>query len=191
MLCRPLDKPFGSIADLPDVRTLQTLNLMPLYIAKIGIPQVGGVKRRSVENRPAQVRGAKVRFPYVCILEVGTAQVALAKVPRVQGCVREVRGLEIAISSIHCIKVGTYQACPWQANTLQKRAGNVDPHQRNTVLIQFLQSFDPTATATLALRGVDDLPGLVMLLLQTVTRLAEIKDHRHQDREATQVLENF
>src|SRR5271166_2224412 len=80
---------------------------------------------------------------------------------------------------------------PGQANPLQKRAGNVDSHQRYAVVIQFLQSFDPAATAALALRGVDDLPGLVMLLLQTVARLAEVKDHRHQDRKATQVFENL
>src|SRR5208337_2902341 len=80
---------------------------------------------------------------------------------------------------------------PGQANPLQKRTGNVDSHQRYAVVIQFLQSFDPAATAALALRGVDDLPGLVVLLLQTVARLAEIEDHRHQDREATQVFENF
>lgn len=57
----------------------------------------------------------------------------------------EVCSLEIAIASIHRIKVGAQQACPWQANPLQKPAGNVDSHQRNTVLVQFLQSFDPAA----------------------------------------------
>ena|SRR6516164_10750175 len=41
------------------------------------------------------------------------------------------------------------------------------------------------------LSRVDDLPGLIVLLFETVAGFAEIENHRDQHRETAEVLENF
>ena len=85
--------------------------------------------------------------------------------------------MPLYIHQICVTEVGSVEPCPVEirfspafgkTNPLQGRACYVNTHERNTVLIQFLQGFNPATTATFPLGGVDNLPCLVMLLLHTI-----------------------
>src|SRR5215472_6664545 len=78
-----------------------------------------------------------------------------------------------------------------QLDTLKKCAGDIHSHQGNAVRIQFLQGFNSPTAAALSLRGIDDLPRLIVFLLEPVAGVVEIKNHRYQDRKSAQVFQNL
>ena len=78
------------------------------------------------------------------------------------------RTVKIPTSHVSRAKVRSEQVCSAQINTLEERAPNINTHQRHAVRMEFLQRVNSSATASLSLCGVNDLPSLVMLLLNPV-----------------------
>ncbi len=137
-------------------------------MAQIRVSQLRGIKCRPIENGSTEIYRAQVGLAHVHILQMGAAQIAITKIRGVQVRTGQIRTLKIAVAGINGVKVGAYETCPGQTDPLQKSAGNINAYQGHTVAVQFLQGFDSAAATALALRGVDDLPGLVVLLLQPV-----------------------
>ena len=75
--------------------------------------------------------------------------------------------------------------------SLQEGGGDVDAGERDVVGIEFLESFDAAAAATLALGGVDDLPRLIVALLNSVAGFGEPEDDADEDGKAAEVFENL
>jgi len=59
------------------------------------------------------------------------------------------------------------------------------------VLIEFLERFETPAAAALSLRSVDDLPCLIVLLLETVAGFGKVEDHCDEDAKDLEVVEHF
>ena len=76
-------------------------------------------------------------------------------------------------------------------DALQKGSGSINAYQGNLVGVQFLQCLDASAASAFALCGVDDLPGLIVALLDAIAGFAEVEDDADEDREATQIFEHF
>src|SRR5271154_5878010 len=72
---------------------------------------------------------------------------------------------------------------------LKKCARHIDAHQRNAIAVEFLQRFDAPAAAAFSLRGVDDLPRLIVLLLEPVAGFGKIENHRDQHAEAFEIFQ--
>src|ERR1700749_1737041 len=79
----------------------------------------------------------------------------------------------------------------FEVNALQKCGRSINTDKRHFVGIQFLERFDATAAATLALRRVDDLPRLVVTLFDAIARFAEVEDDADEHGEAAEVFEHF
>ena len=60
-----------------------------------------------------------------------------------------------------------------EAESLKKGGGDVDAGKGDVVGVEFLESLDAAAAATFALGSVDDLPCLVVALLDTRAGFAE------------------
>src|SRR6266404_1213176 len=100
-------------------------------------------------------------------------------------------GTQVAVAQVCRGEIGARQARPREMNPLQKGAGNIDPDQGCAVGVELLQSFDAAAIPAFPLRGVDDLPSLVMFLLETVAGLSEIEDHGDEHAETSKIFEHF
>jgi protein-S-isoprenylcysteine O-methyltransferase Ste14 len=90
-----------------------------------------------------------------------------------------------------CCEVGAQQPCLRQVKSLQECGRNINADESNTVGIKFGQGVDAAGGSSHVLRGVDDLPGLVVLLLDAVARLAEVEDCSHEYGEATEIFQNI
>src|SRR5713226_42241 len=88
-------------------------------------------------------------------------------------------------------KLRPRQASTLKTNALQECAGDIHTDERNAVGVQLLQSFDTPAIAAFSLGGVDDLPRLVVLLLEAVAGFAEIEDHGDKHAETAEIFEHF
>src|SRR5260370_3230100 len=100
-------------------------------------------------------------------------------------------GTQVAVAQICRGEIGTRETRTREMNPLQKGAGNIDPDQGCAVGVQLLESFDAAAIPAFPLRGVDDLPSLVMFLLETVAGLGEIEDHRDAHTKTSEIFDHF
>ena len=78
-----------------------------------------------------------------------------------------------------------------QLNALQERSADVHADQRNSILIQFLKRFDPASTAAFALRRIDYLPRLIMLLFEAIAGFRIVEDHCEQHGKDPQIFQDF
>ena len=78
-----------------------------------------------------------------------------------------------------------------QLDALQECAGGIDADQGNAIMVEFLEGLDAAAASTFTLRGVDDLPGLIVFLFAAIAGFSEVKDDGEQDGEDAQIFENF
>src|SRR5215468_191819 len=76
-------------------------------------------------------------------------------------------------------------------NPLQKGSRDIHSNQGYSVMVQFLQSVDATAAATLALRCIDHLPSLIVTLLYAISGIVKIKEHSNEDRKATEIFDDL
>src|SRR5260370_32793107 len=100
-------------------------------------------------------------------------------------------GTQVAVAQIWSGEIGARETRTREMNPLQKGAGNIDPDQGCAVGVQLLGSFDAAAIPAFSLRGVDDLPCLLMFLLEPVAGLAEIEDHGDEHTQTSEIFEHF
>lgn len=77
-----------------------------------------------------------------------------------------------------------------QIKILQKRAGHVDADQRNAIVVEFLKRLDAPSAAAFSLRRVDDLPRLIVFLLETVAGFGKVEDDGNEHAKAFEIFKN-
>ena len=158
---------------------------------KSALRRVGGGEVGAVEFRAGEI-GAD---------EVGVARLALESTVLARSLPRKFAEVEIGVmrssraqgaaAQIGGAEVGAEKICVFEMDTLQKCGGSINAHEGNFVGVQFLKRLDAAAAAAFALRSVDDLPGLVVALLDAITGFAEAEDDADEDGEAAEVFEDF
>jgi hypothetical protein len=103
----------------------------------------------------------------------------------------EIAAFQVGVAKIRSLHIGADQVGAPKLKALKGGSGDTHSSKRNSVRIQFLKSFDPSAASAFALRGVDHLPDLIVLLLLPVTGLGVVEDDGKQNREDPQVLQNL
>src|SRR5580698_9823167 len=188
---RPVRESSGGVSYCGNVCSFHTLQVDPRNSVQIRAAQVGVVERGAGEICADKTGGfeigvAQIGFDTLCAAQCGAAQVGGVEIGE-----GEVDAAKIAVAQVCGTEVGAQQAGVFQIEPLQKGRRNIDADQRNSVCIQLLQSLDSAPAAALALGGVDDLPSLVVALLDAVAGLGEVEDDRDQHGEAPHVFEHF
>jgi hypothetical protein len=74
---------------------------------------------------------------------------------------------------------------------MKKCVAEVDPDQRDSILVQFLQGVYSASRASLTLSSVDHLPSLKMLLLEPITTFRKIRNYCKKNGKCPHVFKNF
>ena len=171
-------------------RVLDAINVCVLYATEVAPSDIRrfvllrSVLLRLAPDRSVPVRSASVRSAssHVGAPETGALQVALAKIRRTQVGVGEIGEIKISIAHVRGTEVRSQTGAPVPGGSLQESARNIDADQWNAIVVEFLERVDATAAAAFSLRGVDDLPRLIVLLLEAVARFRKVEDDRDQAR---------
>ena len=103
----------------------------------------------------------------------------------------EIGEMEIAVAEVGGAEVGAHEVRVGDVESLKKGGGGVDTGEGDAVGVELLEGFDAAAAASLALRGIDDLPGLVVTLLDACAGFAEPENDADEDGKAAEVLKDF
>ena len=182
----PLTETCGRVPDTGDVGGFDGRNLLPGNGFEIGVAQIRGGEVDSVEFCADEIASDQVRVRHVGVGEDCVFEVAASEICGVEVGVGEVGEAEFAAAEIGGTEIGAQKICMLEAYALKKCGRGVDAHERDFVGVQFLQCLDAAAAAAFALGGVDDLPGLVVALLDAIAGFAEVEDDADQHREAAE-----
>ena len=191
MLEGPRDKAIGGVPDAVDVGIHEIGDLLPGNATEIGGMEVGAGEVGTVQTDAGQVGSGEVAVAEIGMGEDGVFKIGVAQIREVQVGPGEIGEVKIAVAKVGGAKRGAHEIGVGETHSLEKCGRDVDAREGDVVGVEFLESFDAAAAAALALGGVDDLPCLVMALLDTVAGLNEPEDDADQDGETAEVFEDF
>jgi len=122
----------------------------------------------------------------VGILKISTSKICRSQIGKLQSGTLEAASSDICRTNIRSIEIFVVQL-----DTLKERAADIDPHQRYSIFAQLLQGIYSPSGTSFALSRVNDLPRLVMLLLDPVSAFREVGNHREKNRKGADVFEHF
>src|SRR5258708_8152932 len=125
------------------------------------------------------------------MLKMSIVEIALPKISVVQVGIGKIGGGKIAVAEVRSAEIGTHQTGTLKMDALKKCAGDIHADKRNAIGVEFLKCFHAAAAAAFPLRRVDNLPGLIVFLLEPVAGFRKIENNGDKDAEAAQIFKDF
>jgi hypothetical protein len=188
----PIGETLRRIPNPEDIGVLNRFDPSPILdMAHFRVTQVGSLQRQLIQVRPRQRGSGQIGIRKAGTRQIASTQDRASQIGAMKVTVIQIGFSKNSLPQIRAGKIAAPKCRSFQSEPLQIRARDVNSHQRKVVMIEFLQSIDPAAIAAFSLRGVDHLPGLIVLFFQAVGSTREIKNGSKQNRKTPRILQQL